>query len=296
MSLTIDQIPGIATIVGEGPCWDVRRQALWFIDLLGQEVHRLDAQDQVTSWQVPESPAAVMPATDGRIVVVVDRGVRLLDPSSGEFSALTELDLPAGARFSEGKVDRAGRLVAVGGDAGFRDPIGSVVRWNAPGEPTTLASGLTLGNGPAWSRDGSVFYVADSLVDTIWRYADTSGALHDRTAFFSSAAEPGFPDGATVDAEDHLWVVLHHSPFIVRLRPDGTEDRRIEMPTDQISSLAFGGPDLTDLYVTSIDPARLPMLPGMEAHRPEVEEAPGGGLYRVRGLGVAGLAEVPARM
>jgi len=296
VTVTIEQIPGVSTIVGEGPCWDTRRQALWFIDLLGHAVHRLDEADRVTTWAVPESPAAIVPATDGRMVVVVERGVRLLDPDSGTFDDLIEVDLPAGARFSEGKVDRAGRLVAISGDSAFTDPIGAVVRWNTPCAPVVLETGLVLGNGPSWSLDGSTFYVADSLQDTIWRYDDVDGALLNRRAFFSSAAEHGFPDGSAVDAADHLWVVLHHSPFIVRLRPDGTEERRVELPSDQISSLAFGGADLTDLYVTSIDPTRLPILPGMEAHRDPTHEVAGGGLYRVRGLGVPGVAEVPTSL
>ncbi|MGZ4493361.1 MAG: SMP-30/gluconolactonase/LRE family protein [Nocardioides sp.] len=290
--IEIEQIPGVSTVVGEGPSWDPSRQSLWFIDLLGHRVHRLDPGDVLRTWAVPESPAAVVPRQDGSVLVVVDRGVRALDEASGTFGDLLSADLPAGARFSEGKVDRSGRLVALSGDVAFSEPVGAVVRWSEDGHAMPLADGFVLGNGPSWSLDGGTFYVADSLRGLIWRYDDADGALSNRRPFYSTATEEGFPDGATVDSEGCLWVVLHQFRWIVRLRPDGSEDRRIELPSSHITSLAFGGPDLTDLYVTSLDPTRLPALPGLDRDGRE----PGGQLFRVRGLGVTGVAELPARL
>ena len=38
---------------------------------------------------------------------------------------------------------------------------------------------------------------------------------------------------------------------IVRFKPDGTVDQRIKVPAKTITSVAFGGPDMSDLYVVT---------------------------------------------
>ena len=61
----------------------------------------------------------------------------------------------------------------------------------------------------------------------------------------------GNPDGSAVDAEGYLWNAHWGSWRIVRYAPDGSVDRVIEVPVEQPSSCAFGGPDMTTLFITS---------------------------------------------
>ena len=56
----------------------------------------------------------------------------------------------------------------------------------------------------------------------------------------------------TVDAEGGLWVALHGSGTIRRYMPDGQVDRMIRVPAKMVTCCTFGGPDLTDLYITTM--------------------------------------------
>ncbi|MGH7837795.1 MAG: SMP-30/gluconolactonase/LRE family protein, partial [Candidatus Binataceae bacterium] len=62
----------------------------------------------------------------------------------------------------------------------------------------------------------------------------------------------GAPDGMTVDAEGGVWVAVVMGPGeVVRFKPDGTLDRRVKVPAKSVTSVAFGGPDMRDLYAVT---------------------------------------------
>ena len=109
--------------------------------------------------------------------------------------------------------------------------------------------------------------------------------MPDRAPYASDATKPApldtAPDGATVDAEGHLWVALVRSGEIGRFDPAGRLVQRIRMPVRHPTSLNFGGPELDVLFVTSISASHRLADPAPEA----------GGLFAVSGLGVTGLAE-----
>jgi sugar lactone lactonase YvrE len=101
------------------------------------------------------------------------------------------------------------------------------------------------------------------------------------------------PDGITVDAEGCIWCAQWFREAIVRYRPDGSVDRKIRIPAPQISSLAFGGPDLTDIFVTSAaKPDALSLAPS--GFNPETASA-GGKLFRLN-LSIPGKPEYRARI
>ena len=283
----IERVPGVHTLVGESPVWDPATRSLWFIDILG---NRLGPDDELDSWTAPESPGAVATTADGGVAVALEDGFRRFDPATGDFGPLVPAGVGPADRISEGKADRRGRLLAVSGDRGFREPVGRLVRLEPDGSTTTLREGIHLGNGLCFSPDGGTLYLADSLTGTELAYDYDDAGLSNERVLHSTAGEGCFPDGATVDAEGCVWIVLHHAPFIVRVSPDGAVLDRLELPTPNITSLAFGGPDLDVLHVTSLDPAGFAELPPGAPTHPGAE---GGLLYRVTGLGVRGIAETP---
>jgi sugar lactone lactonase YvrE len=93
-------------------------------------------------------------------------------------------------------------------------------------------------------------------------------------------------DGLTVDAEGCLWVALWGGSRVVRVAPDGTVVGRLVLPVSRVTSCAFGGPDLGDLYVTTAGGAD-PSDAAAGAAEPHA-----GGLFRCR-PGVRGLPPVP---
>ncbi len=88
-----------------------------------------------------------------------------------------------------------------------------------------------------------------------------------------------FPDGMTIDSEGYLWSAQWDGSCLIRYTPDGREDRRIEFPAKKVSSLTFGGSDLSDIYVTTA---------GGDNPRENGKDA--GALFRLN-IGVRGVAE-----
>lgn len=285
-----ERVAGVATIVGESPIWDEHAQALWFVDREGHSVHRLRSDDSLDSWSIPEPPAAIAPTTDGRLAITHIDGFRMLDPETGDIGPSLSGGVSAAERISEGKPDRQGRIHAASGDRGFREPVGHLLRLEPDGSTTVLLDGIHRANGLCFSVDGETLYLADSLTRLVHAYDYDERGLSNERVVFSAAGEVHFPDGATVDSEGCLWIALLHVPYVVRIAPDGTEVGRLELPTPNVTSLAFGGPDLDVLYLTSVSPSRFPKAPPGAPQFPGAEE---GHLYRVTGLGVRGVAEVP---
>jgi L-arabinonolactonase len=298
--MKITTVPGVHTVVGEGPIWDARRELLYFVDLLGDTVSRFDPQSgDLKSWSTPMHAAAVSPSSRDELVLTLADGFYALDPTTGVISPLGRVDLPPGAILSDAKVARGGRLVAVSSDESFVRPIGNLHSFEN-GIARTTESAHTIGNGPCWSRDGRTFYVADSVKSTVYAYdyQPETGTFGGRRVFAMTSDFGGMPDGATVDADDHLWVVIHGGGVIARFAPDGTVGRLVRMPTKHITSLTIGGPNLDTLYVTSLQPAAIRALTadgGGTGHDGDGDENDGR-LFVVSDVGVRGLAESEVRL
>lgn len=85
------------------------------------------------------------------------------------------------------------------------------------------------------------------------------------------------PDGMTIDANGTIYVATWNGSRVIVINPETKEIlREIQMPTAQVTSLAFGGPKLDILYATT-------------AGKPKPQAAPAGGLFKITGLGVHGL-------
>ena len=128
-------------------------------------------------------------------------------------------------------------------------------------------------------------YLADSLARTIYAYdfEPASGAATNRRAFAEVDAGT-MPDGAATDARGYLWSANVGGGAINRYSPDGTLERRIELPVSRPTSVCFGGDDLRTLYVTS---ASRNLTPEQLAAQPLA-----GAVFALR-LDVPGLPEHP---
>lgn len=159
---------------------------------------------------------------------------------------------------------------------------GKLYRIDADGSVHVMDEGIELSNGLSFSADNRTFYFADSAVRRIYAY-DVRGAAGDlchRRVFVQVPAEEGLPDGVTVDAEGFVWTAQWYAGQLVRYDPDGKVERRIDVPALQVSSLAFGGENLSDLYVTSASvPDPGPLAP--PSYNPDSPDI-GGALYRLR--------------
>lgn len=267
--------------LGEGPRWDSRRQVLWWVDIAAGSVHGFSpATGEQRSYDVGQPVGAVTGTRGPRLLLALRDGFGTLDPdtSTVELLAPVEADDPT-TRMNDGTCDPTGRFWA--GTMAFDAARGRAALYTLErtGQVVRRLRDLTISNGLAWSDDGRRAWFIDSpthRVDLLQVDPDT-GVVLDRSTAFDVAHESGLPDGMCRDAEQHLWVAFHGGGVVVRFDTSGRELERVGLPVRDVTSCAFGGDDLSDLYVTTAG--------GGSA-------AGAGGLFRVRTT-TEGVPETP---
>lgn len=277
--------------LGEGPSWVADRERLLWVNIIAGRVHLLNpANSEDVTYEVGQPVGAAVPASGDRALLAVRDGFSLLDLTTGQVEPMTsvEEDLPDN-RMNDGKCDSAGRFWAgtmcLNGDAG----AGSLYRLDANRQVELVVDGVSISNGLGWSPDDRLMYYIDTptrQVD-VFDFDAPSGAIENRRRFVSVDG-PGSPDGMAVDAEGGLWVAMWGGGRVIHFLPDGTPDGGVELPVSQVTSCCFGGPDLTDMYITSawqgLQPeqrAREPLAGGLFHCRPGVIGQPTN-IYRLQ--------------
>nr|WP_315427678.1 SMP-30/gluconolactonase/LRE family protein [uncultured Albidiferax sp.] len=262
--------------VGECPVWSVAENALYWVDIEGQQIRRWSpVSDAVQSWTLPERVGciALTPAV-GRIVAAMETGVyvvQLGDAPAVQLDCLVAVTHPAhGMRFNDGRCDAQGRfwISTMVMDMGLASPLGGLYCLDEIGLSPARLDGLITPNGLAFSPDGSTAYVSDShpSVQKIWAFDfdAVSGELSHRRLFVDMQPLPGRPDGAAVDAEGCYWICANDAGLVHRFDPQGQLLASLEVPVAKPSMCAFGGANLDVLYVASIQPGTVdPAAPGL---------------------------------
>jgi L-arabinonolactonase len=246
----------IGNTLGEGVQWDAPGQALWWTDIQERRLHRYDwATKALETLPAPERIGSFgLIAGSSAVIAAFESGVALYDPRGGAPKWLARPDAGnAGVRFNDGRVDRQGRFWA--GTMEETEPRtgrGSLYCIDGNGRAFKRESGVQISNGACWSPDSSRFYFADSPLRTIYCYDfnPATGAIANRREF-ARTPEGAFPDGACVDAQGFLWSAHWGAGRVVRYTPGGDVDSIIDVPASQPSCVAFGGPGLDLLFVTS---------------------------------------------
>lgn len=288
MAIAIERVGATKDRLGESPVWSAAEQRLYWVDSLDGLLHRFDpATARHEAFRVPAPVGSFALRLRGGVVLALSDGFHAFDPATGATEALAGLDIRhPDLRLNDGKVDREGRFIAgtmhMNLAAGAA-PLGGLYRLGPGGRVRKLTEGIVTANGPCFSPDGRTLYLADSPRQVIWRfdYPADDAPPGERRVFADLAPLSTAPDGATVDAEGHLWCALVRSGEIARFDPAGRLLQRIRMPVSHPTSVNFGGPALDVLYVTSIS----------RSHRLTAPEAEAGGLFAVTGLGATGIAE-----
>jgi sugar lactone lactonase YvrE len=281
----IDCVWEAGAALGEGPHWSARERALYWVDIERPRVLRLcTATGERAAFPVPEEIGCLVPRRGGGFVAGLRSGLAFVDLTEDGLEVrpilAPEPDLP-GNRLNDGKCDAEGRLWVGTMDDACERPTGALYRLDPDLRLSRMDGGYAVTNGPAFSPDGTVLYHNDSMARTILAFDcdPSTGEIANRRVFARLA--DGFPDGMTVDAEGGLWCAVWGGARVLRLLPDGSIDRVLELPVRQVTSCAFGGDDLRTLYVTTaairLSPDELrdqPLAGGLFAWRAEVPGLP----------------------
>ena len=265
--------------IGEGPVWDDREQVLYWVDILGCRVHRYDPGSRRNdSFDAGQPVGAVgIRASGGRVLAVRD-GFAVTEAGSDrvEMVAAVEADKTAN-RMNDGKCDSVGRFWAGTMAFGATPGAGALYRLDADFSVTRVVSGVTVSNGMDWSLDGHTMYYIDSPTRRVdaFDYNAAGGEISKRRLVLELPAGGGEPDGMTLDAEGFLWVALYGGGAVHRYSPAGRLDLVVRLPVSLVTSCAFGGSDLGDLYITSANEPR-PAAGGLFRCRPGIRGRPAG--------------------
>jgi sugar lactone lactonase YvrE len=246
------------TTLGEGTCWSPSEQRLYWVDILGCKLFRCDAQGgDRRSWSFEETVSAVAERREAPgLAITLRRGLALFDPASGQLQRLQEPEPErTGNRFNDGKCDAQGRFWGGTMDFDCEAPTGALYRFGADGTGTCADDvRWAVTNGPTWSLDGRTFFANNTAQREVVAYDfdAESGHIANPRVWLRFAEHDGFPDGMTTDGEGRLWIahwggacVSCHDPV------NGAELLRVPLPTSHITNVAFGGPELRTLFITS---------------------------------------------
>jgi L-arabinonolactonase len=251
----IDIIPA-GDSVGEGVLWDQRSQSLWWTDIPRSRLYHYDWQKR--HCQLLPAPERVgsfgLVAESNLLITAFASGIAFYDPVSRavEWLARPTADQPR-VRFNDGRVDRRGRFwCGTMMDGQPRLPVGNLYSYDARQGLRSHLSGVLISNSLCMSPDGSLLYFADSPTRTISVHdvQEPDGRLGIARVFARTEA-PAVPDGAAIDAEGCLWSAQWGSARVVRYAPDGRVDLSVTVPASQPTCVAFGGPALDLMFVTS---------------------------------------------
>lgn len=252
MNEKVDRILEVQNSLGEGPLWDHRASALYWVDIPEQKIFRYFPA--TGSWDVyhvslPVSVMGIM--ASGGFILGTAKGFATWNPDNEmmEFIADPE-DYQPESRFNDGAVDRQGRFWA---GTYSKKTSTTLYRLDADHTVHVMETGITVCNGIGWSPDNKTMYFTDTRRRLIYAYDFDvkTGSVANRRPFVHTPESADVPDGLTVDNEGFVWSARFGGWKVVRYDPGGKIEREIKLPVQYPTSCTYGGEGLSDLYITT---------------------------------------------
>jgi sugar lactone lactonase YvrE len=267
-------------VLGESPLWHRSEELFYWVDIARQLVLRYDPRsERIELRHRGLTVSALCESEGGGLILITPHA--LLSLRGGQVDKLAPLSLSADVRTNDGKCDPHGRVWFGTMDLETKRPIGELYVFD--GRSTQIVQDeVILSNGLGWSPTGDVFYHVDTIRRLIYRhdYDIDTGAVSNREVLVDLTGPVEAPDGLAVDAEGNLWVAMWDGWRIDVFNGKGENIHRESLPVQRPTSVAFGGHDLTQLYVTTATEGLSP---------DEIEEHPHAGKLLRLDPGTSGL-------
>jgi len=251
--MKLEMIADYKCVTGEGPLWHPDEQVVYWVDIPRGRLFRYDPAEgrHEQCYEGDEAIGGFTVQADGGLLLFMARGAVKVWRDGELTMVVEEIPRECESRFNDVIADPAGRVFC--GTMSTENQLGCLYRLDTDGSLTVVVEGVKVSNGMGFTPDRTGMYYTDSLKHEIYLfdYDQETGALTNRRVFVRTPDDGSVSDGMTVDAEGFVWSARWDGSCLVRYAPDGTEDRRIIFPTKKVSCPTFGGPDYTDIYVTT---------------------------------------------
>jgi sugar lactone lactonase YvrE len=254
IQLEAEMALAVQTDLGEGPVWDERSQELYFVDITRHLVHAFaPASGAHRSFPTYGLVGAVVLRDDGGLVLAAQDGFFFAHSDGTGLERFGDFRLDnERVRFNDGKVGPGGHFLAGTMDHHEELTVGSLYILKADGAVTVLLDPVSISNGLAWDAHGTTFYYIDTPTHRIDAFSFDQGTGEISNRRVVAEITDGSPDGMAIDGEGLLWVACWGGSRVDRIDPaDGRRVATVRVPTSHVSSVAFGGPSLEDLYITT---------------------------------------------
>jgi sugar lactone lactonase YvrE len=246
----------VKATLGEGPVWDERTKRLYWLDILGKRIYRLEEGSADFQYdQLDTMVGAAVPRDSGGFVMATQQGFTFYNEETNELTLITdpERDMPDN-RFNDGKCDPAGRFVA--GTMSMKDGrnAGALYQLDTNLITHVLVGGVSISNGLAWSADGTTMYFIDTPTHSVvaYDYDVDMGRIGQSREIIHFASGDGSPDGMTIDSEGCLWIAHWGGSQVTRWDPaKGEKLESILLPAPLVTSCTFGGTNNDELFITT---------------------------------------------
>ncbi|GHD22847.1 SMP-30/gluconolactonase/LRE family protein [Tianweitania populi] len=241
-----------ACLLGEGPLWHPERKQLFWFDILNHKLLSRDG-DEPLEWQFDRTVSAAGWIDRDTLLVAAADALLRFDLVSGHYEPIVELenDQPDNRSNDGGTDPWGGFWIGTMGRKG-QHKRGSIYRYYR-GQLRRLVPDVTITNAISFAPDGSYAFFADTREQFVWKQVlDEHGwPKGEPSVFLDLRAEDLNPDGAAVDAEGRLWVAQWGASRVACYDQGGTLTEVVTAPASQTSCPAFGGADLSTLFMTT---------------------------------------------
>lgn len=289
--------------LSESPFWHPQEKRLYWVDIPGRrlarvEVEGVQASSPVDYWPMAEEPGCIAPVQGGGLIIALRDGIYLAKTWGGPLQALAAAPYDTTQlRFNDGKCDAQGRFWAGSLYEPKDQALGVLYMLDDQGLHAMqggVNEGVVTANGLAWSPDGRTAYWADTAAHHVraFDFDAVTGLLSAARVFHQMTPKPvawiwgsdipygGRPDGAAVDSEGCYWSAQYEGQRLLRLSPNGEVLAEVVTPVPCPTMPCFGGSDLKTLFITTSRQGRSAQ---------ELEKYPGAGCVFATRVDVAGL-------
>lgn len=237
---------------GENPMWHATEGRVYWVDIPAGQLFRHEMSTGKTEiFEIGTAVGGFTFQADGALLLFMAKGSVAIWRNGKLEPVISDIPAERDTRFNDVIADPEGRVFC--GTMSSPAHAGRLYRLDTDCKITPILEGVGTSNGMGFTSKNRQFLHTDSHIREIriYDYDRLTGGISNPRLFAQVTDAAGVPDGLTIDAEGCIWSARWDGACLVRYNPAGQELFRIKFPAEKVSSVTFGGPDYTDMFITT---------------------------------------------